>query len=121
MTSRPVSETGGRAPRHERLGYDGMEMALHWATALLVVTLYALSQVWSFLPRGTPVRLDMQEVHVSLGILLAAVVVTRIVDWYMDKRINIDDLITHVLPFEQINQGFDLMRRGESIRSVVVY
>ena len=47
--------------------------------------------------------------------------VPRIVDWYMDGRINIDDLITHVLPFEQINQGFDLMRRGESIRSVVVY
>jgi len=47
--------------------------------------------------------------------------VPRIVDWYMDKKINIDDLITHVLPFEQINEGFSLMRRGESIRSVVVY
>jgi len=47
--------------------------------------------------------------------------VPRIVDWYMDGRINIDDLITHVLPFEKINDGFDLMRKGESIRSVVVY
>src|SRR3954464_12807040 len=47
--------------------------------------------------------------------------VPRIVDWYMDGKINIDDLITHVLPFEQINEGFDLMRRGEAIRSVVVY
>ena len=47
--------------------------------------------------------------------------VPRIVDWYMDKRINIDDLITHVLPFEQINEGFELMRRGELIRSVVTY
>jgi S-(hydroxymethyl)glutathione dehydrogenase/alcohol dehydrogenase len=47
--------------------------------------------------------------------------VPRIVDWYMDKKINIDDLITHVLPFERINEGFELMRRGESIRSVVVY
>ena len=47
--------------------------------------------------------------------------VPRIVDWYMDGRINIDSLITHVLPFEQINEGFRLMRRGESIRSVVVY
>ncbi|MGA3003092.1 MAG: S-(hydroxymethyl)glutathione dehydrogenase/class III alcohol dehydrogenase [Acetobacteraceae bacterium] len=37
--------------------------------------------------------------------------VPRIVDWYMDKKINIDDLITHVLPFEQINEGFALMRR----------
>jgi S-(hydroxymethyl)glutathione dehydrogenase/alcohol dehydrogenase len=47
--------------------------------------------------------------------------VPRIVDWYMEGRINIDDLITHVLPLERINEGFDLMRRGESIRSVVVY
>jgi S-(hydroxymethyl)glutathione dehydrogenase/alcohol dehydrogenase len=47
--------------------------------------------------------------------------VPRIVDWYMDKKIDIDSLITHVLPFEQFNEGFDLMRRGESIRSVVVY
>ena len=47
--------------------------------------------------------------------------VPRIVDWYMDKKINIDDLITHVLPFEQINEGFALMRRGKSIRSVVVF
>ncbi len=47
--------------------------------------------------------------------------VPRIVDWYMDGKINIDDLITHVLPFEQINEGFDLMRRGESIRTVLTY
>jgi S-(hydroxymethyl)glutathione dehydrogenase/alcohol dehydrogenase len=47
--------------------------------------------------------------------------VPRIVDWYMEGRINIDDLITHVLPFERINEGFDLMRRGESIRTVVTY
>jgi S-(hydroxymethyl)glutathione dehydrogenase/alcohol dehydrogenase len=47
--------------------------------------------------------------------------VPRIVDWYMDGKINIDDLITHVLPFEKINEGFDLMRRGESIRTVVTY
>jgi S-(hydroxymethyl)glutathione dehydrogenase/alcohol dehydrogenase len=47
--------------------------------------------------------------------------VPRIVDWYMDRKINIDELITHVLPLERINEGFDLMARGESIRSVVVY
>jgi S-(hydroxymethyl)glutathione dehydrogenase/alcohol dehydrogenase len=47
--------------------------------------------------------------------------VPRIVDWYMDGKINIDDLITHRLPLERINDGFDLMRKGESIRSVVVY
>jgi len=47
--------------------------------------------------------------------------VPRIVDWYMDRKINIDDLITHVLPLERINEGFDLMVRGESIRTVVLY
>jgi S-(hydroxymethyl)glutathione dehydrogenase/alcohol dehydrogenase len=47
--------------------------------------------------------------------------VPKIVDWYMEGRINIDDLITHVLPLERINEGFDLMHNGESIRSVVVY
>jgi len=47
--------------------------------------------------------------------------VPKIVDWYMERKINIDDLITHVLPLERINEGFELMSRGESIRSVVVY
>jgi len=47
--------------------------------------------------------------------------VPRIVDWYMDGKISIDPLITHTLKLEDINHGFDLMERGESIRSVVVY
>ncbi len=47
--------------------------------------------------------------------------VPRIVDWYMDGRIAIDPMITHVLKLDEINQGFDLMHSGESIRSVVVY
>ena len=47
--------------------------------------------------------------------------VPKIVDWYMDGKIAIDPLITHILPLEDINQGFDLMRAGESIRSVVVF
>ncbi|MCE0724498.1 MULTISPECIES: S-(hydroxymethyl)glutathione dehydrogenase/class III alcohol dehydrogenase [Legionella] len=47
--------------------------------------------------------------------------VPKIVDWYMDGKINIDDLITHVLPFEHINQAFDLMRQGESIRTVLTF
>lgn len=47
--------------------------------------------------------------------------VPKIVDWYMDGKINIDDLITHTMPLEQINDAFDLMHAGESIRSVVVY
>ena len=47
--------------------------------------------------------------------------VPRIVDWYMEGKINIDDLITHSMRLEDINRGFDLMHAGESIRSVVVY
>ncbi len=47
--------------------------------------------------------------------------VPKIVDWYMDKKIEIDPMITHILPLSEINTGFDLMHRGESIRSVVVY
>jgi len=47
--------------------------------------------------------------------------VPKIVDWYMDGKLNIDDLITHTLPLERINEGFELMKRGESIRAVVVY
>jgi S-(hydroxymethyl)glutathione dehydrogenase/alcohol dehydrogenase len=47
--------------------------------------------------------------------------VPKIVDWYMDGRINIDDLITHTMPLENINDAFDLMHAGESIRSVVTF
>ena len=47
--------------------------------------------------------------------------VPHIVDWYMNGKIAIDDMITHVMPLEKINDAFDLMTRGESIRSVVVY
>ena len=47
--------------------------------------------------------------------------VPRIVDWYMNGKINIDDLITHTMPLEDINKAFDLMHHGESIRSVVVF
>ena len=47
--------------------------------------------------------------------------VPKIVDWYMDGKISIDPLITHTLTLDDINHGFELMERGESIRSVVVY
>ena len=47
--------------------------------------------------------------------------VPKIVDWYMEKKINIDDLITHTMPLEKINEAFDLMHEGKSIRSVVIY
>ena len=47
--------------------------------------------------------------------------VPKIVDWYMEGKINIDDLITHTMPIERINEAFDLMHQGKSIRSVVTF
>ena len=47
--------------------------------------------------------------------------VPKMVDWYMDGKINIDDLITHTMPLNEINNAFDLMHEGKSIRSVVLY
>jgi S-(hydroxymethyl)glutathione dehydrogenase/alcohol dehydrogenase len=47
--------------------------------------------------------------------------VPRIVDWYMEGKIRIDELVTHRLALEEINEGFELMKRGESIRSVVLF
>lgn len=47
--------------------------------------------------------------------------IPKVVDWYMDEKIEIDPLITHTMPLEKINDAFDLMHKGESIRSVIVY
>ncbi|MDH3700364.1 MAG: S-(hydroxymethyl)glutathione dehydrogenase/class III alcohol dehydrogenase [Alphaproteobacteria bacterium] len=47
--------------------------------------------------------------------------VPKIVDWYMNGKINIDDLITHTMPLDKINDAFDLMHSGDSIRSVITY
>ena len=47
--------------------------------------------------------------------------VPKIVDWYMGGKLNIDDLITHKMPLEKINDAFDLMHEGKSIRSVVMF
>jgi S-(hydroxymethyl)glutathione dehydrogenase / alcohol dehydrogenase len=44
----------------------------------------------------------------------------EIVDWYVEKKIDLDSLITHRLTLEQIGQGFEMMKRGESIRSLVI-
>ena len=47
--------------------------------------------------------------------------VPKIVDWYMNGKIEIDPMITHTMPLDEINKGFDLMHAGESIRAVVTY
>ncbi len=47
--------------------------------------------------------------------------VPKITDWYMSGKLNIDDLITHTMPLERINDAFELMHDGKSIRSVVMF
>ncbi|AMB84783.1 cytochrome B [Pseudomonas agarici] len=70
-----VSLPLGNSPtrRHDRL-----TIGLHWLTALLVIYLFASSQIWAQLERGTPLRKDLQSLHISCGILLALIVLTRI-------------------------------------------
>jgi cytochrome b561 len=59
--------------------YDGLAIALHWVTALLVVVLFGLAEIWGFVPRGSPLRHGMQSLHVSLGLTLAAVFLLRLI------------------------------------------
>ncbi|MBW4023776.1 MAG: cytochrome b [Proteobacteria bacterium] len=70
----PAAEAGGRAaPR-----YDGLTITFHWVTALLVVSLFALAELWGFVPKKMPLRHEMISLHVSLGVLLAVVYLLRV-------------------------------------------
>ena len=62
--------------RKAPIRYDTLQIILHWTTVVLVVVLYSLAQVWGFLPKPTSDQLV--EVHISLGVLLAGVVLVRI-------------------------------------------
>ncbi len=64
--------------------YDRLTITLHWLTALDVIFLFASFQVWSRLERGTPLRHDLQSLHISCGILLALLMVVRIF-WRVSK------------------------------------
>jgi cytochrome b561 len=70
--------TGLHAAGDANVRYDALTMALHWLTALLVLGLWTLAQAWGFLQRGTPTRLELQALHVSLGLGLILVLVLRI-------------------------------------------
>ena len=61
----------------DKTDYDNVAIALHWTTALLVVVLFGLAETWNWLARGT--RDSMQSLHISLGVLLAAVIIARLV------------------------------------------
>ena len=58
--------------------YDRLTIFFHWATVFLVVGLFALAEIWEFLPKGTPVRRLLQWLHISFGLLFAVVFVLRI-------------------------------------------
>lgn len=58
--------------------YDNATVAFHWLTALLVVVLFVMAQVWEAMPSGTPMRKSLQHLHVSLGLLLTALLVLRV-------------------------------------------
>src|SRR6478736_4857038 len=58
--------------------YDKTTVILHWLSALLVLVLFASALIWDDLPRGTPLRKGLQSFHISLGILLLGVFVTRV-------------------------------------------
>ena len=64
--------------------YDRATIAFHWLTVILVVGLFALAEIWGFLPRGTPTRRLLQSVHISFGLLFAAVFVLRVV-WRLSR------------------------------------
>jgi cytochrome b561 len=78
MVDKPAAEATRIAAGDDRLRYDGVEIALHWATAAFVAVLWLLGQGWGFLPRGSDGRHTLQSLHVSLGLLFTAVLAARI-------------------------------------------
>lgn len=81
MTEQPSESAFGAATRivaaDDGTDYDNVAVALHWITALLVVVQFTLAVTWDYFPKTT--RQSMESVHISLGVLLAAVIVARLV------------------------------------------
>lgn len=64
--------------------YDRLTMSLHWLTAVLVIGMFASAQVWERLAKGTPLRKELQALHISCGILLALIVIGRLL-WRLSR------------------------------------
>jgi cytochrome b561 len=64
--------------------YDRLTMTLHWLTAVLVIGLFASAQIWEQLAKGTPLRKELQALHISCGILLAVIVIARLL-WRLSQ------------------------------------
>lgn len=58
--------------------YDGLTITLHWVTAAIVIFMFASAHIWEVLERGTPLRKGLQSVHISMGILLAVIIIGRL-------------------------------------------
>ncbi|HEX4766859.1 MAG TPA: cytochrome b [Lichenihabitans sp.] len=78
MVSKTTAEVTRVAAGDDGERYDGLEMTLHWLTAVLVVALFGLAETWDFAPRGSVLRHGMQDLHVSLGLSLIVVILARI-------------------------------------------
>ena len=93
MTTRPTAQAPCMVVGYDRVRYDAVAMTLHWLTALLVVLLFGLAQVWSFFAKETPHRELMIVTHMSFGILLTMVLVVRIV-WRLTPGHQVQDATT---------------------------
>jgi cytochrome b561 len=78
MAEQEVSNAARVVAGDGRVRYDRPSMALHWATAILVVTLWLLAQAWGFFPHASPIPPTLQSLHVSIGLVLILVLAARI-------------------------------------------
>jgi S-(hydroxymethyl)glutathione dehydrogenase/alcohol dehydrogenase len=124
MTKTPDDQIGGADYTFDCTGnVDVMRAALEashrgWGESIIIGVAPAGAEI-----RTRPFQLVTGRVWkgTAFGGARGRTDVPKIVDWYMDKKIEIDPMITHTMPLEDINKGFDLMHKGESIRSVVLF
>ena len=124
MTKRGADQIGGADYTFDCTGnVDVMRSALEcahrgWGQSIIIGVAGAGQEI-----RTRPFQLVTGRVWkgTAFGGARGRTDVPKIVDWYMEGKIQIDPMITHTLPLERINEGFELMHKGESIRSVVIY
>jgi cytochrome b561 len=78
MPEQAVSDVARVAAGDDRMRYDNPAMTLHWATAVLVISMWLIAQAWGFAPRHAPIRGTLHELHISLGLCLIVVLAARI-------------------------------------------
>lgn len=88
-----TAETYQQTRTASRTHYDGVTIALHWATAILVVTQFSIAHIWEFLVKGTPWRIGLISTHAALGIVLAAIIMARIC-WRLLNRGKLPPAVT---------------------------